>query len=277
MIISYAGKTVFITGASSGIGAELARQFAREGARVVLAARRLERLEGIRKEIEAAGGTACGVECDVTSRASIENAVARAVAEYGGIDVAIANAGFGVSGEFSSITTEDFRRQFDTNVFGVIDTIYAVLPHLKTSQGQVGIVASVMGRMGAPVSSAYCSSKFALVGLAESIYYELIGQGIAVTCINPGVVASDIRRVDNKGKLHEHAKDPVPSWLIVPTPKAAGAIIRALRQRKPEAVITGHGKVMASMARHWPRTLRFLIRMGTRRRARQIAEAKRGV
>ena len=117
----FAGKSVFITGASSGIGAELALAFAREGARVGLAARRLERLEEVKARVEALGGTAVTVACDVTQRASVDAAVARVAEAFGGIDVAVANAGFGVGGLFVQVDTDGFRRQFDTNVFGVID------------------------------------------------------------------------------------------------------------------------------------------------------------
>jgi short-subunit dehydrogenase len=271
----FEGRSVFITGGSAGIGAELGRQFARQGARVALAARREERLAQVQRDIEAAGGHAIGVVCDVTDRASLDGAAARTVEAFGGIDVAVANAGFGVSGLFKDLGTEDFRRQFDTNVFGVIDTIYAVLPHLVQSKGRLGIVASVAGRLGTPLTSAYCASKFALVGLAESIYYELAAQGVSVTCINPGVVASDIRMTDNRGRFHEGHKDSAPSWLIVPTDKAARAIVRALYRRKPEAIITGHGKLAVFLARHFPRTLRTAMRITSRGRFEKIAKRKR--
>ena len=269
------GKSVFITGASAGIGAELARAFARRGARVAATARRKDRLDALAREIETSGGRAIALAGDVTDRTSLDLAVQATAQAFGGIDVAVANAGFGVSGQFTALTTEDYRRQFDTNVFGVIDTIYAVLPHLRESRGRLGIVSSIMGRIGAPTSSAYCSSKFALCGLAESLYYEFGEQGVSVACIEPGVVASDFRITDNRAVVNEADTDPAPTWLIVPTERAAHDIIRALGKRKFEAVITGHGKVLTFLTRHFPRTCRWAGRHATRGKLERIEQHKR--
>lgn len=271
----FSDKTVFITGASSGIGAALARAFAREGARVAMAARNEDRLREVAAGIEAEGGRALTLSCDVTDRARIDAAVAQTVETFGGIDVAVANAGFGVSGRFDSLTTDDFRRQFDTNVFGVIDTIYAVLPALKASRGRLGIVSSVLGLTGSPTTSAYCASKFALNGLAESLWYELAGDGVSVTCIMPGVVESNFRRVDRYGALHPDRPESAPSWIVVPADDAARAIVRALYRRKFDAVITGHGKAIAKIHQHFPRTVRFLAGRATRGQVDTI-EARKG-
>ena len=131
----FQGSSVFITGASSGIGEALARAFALEGARLALAARRLERLESVRQELMPAAAEVLAVPCDVTSRPSLDAAVAQTAEAFGGIDVAVANAGFGVTGFFQDLSTADFRRQFETNVFGLLDTVYAVLPHVRASKG----------------------------------------------------------------------------------------------------------------------------------------------
>lgn len=271
----YDGKCVFITGASAGIGAALGRELARQGAQVVLAARRLERLDALRTEIEAAGGQALSVACDVTDRASLDAAVDAAAAKFGKIDIVVANAGFGVTGRFDRLTTEDFRRQFETNVFGVIETAYAALAQLKASRGQLCIVSSVMGRMGGPGSSPYCASKFAIAGLAESLYYDLAQHGIAVTLINPGVVDSDIRRTDNQGVVHEGLPDTAPSWAIVDTAAAAREIARAIARRNFEAVITGHGKVVLFVVRHFPRTFRFIARKLSAKKLGKVDRRKR--
>jgi short-subunit dehydrogenase len=254
----FSGKRVFITGASSGIGAAVALELAREGARMALAARRLDRLEEVQEKIAAAGGEAICVVCDVTDRASLDKAVTAAIEAFGGIDIAIANAGFGVTGPFERLETASFRHQFDTNFFGVLDTVYAVLPSLLESKGQLAIVSSMLGRFGMPLSSPYCASKSALYGLSESLYYELAPKGVAVTCILPGIVASEIRTVDNLGRRHEESADPAPKWLIVPTETAAKEIAYYLHKRKFEAVITRHGRVMAWAIRHLSSILRPL-------------------
>ena len=261
----FQGSSVFITGASSGIGEALARAFALEGARLALAARRLERLESVRQELMPAAAEVLAVPCDVTSRPSLDAAVAQTAEAFGGIDVAVANAGFGVTGFFQDLSTADFRRQFDTNVFGLLDTVYAVLPHLRASKGRLALISSVSGRVGSPGSSPYVASKFAVTGLAASIYYDLRADGVSVTCIEPGFVESKIRMTDNAGRFHEDWNDPVPPWLVVPRDRAARAIVSAIYKRKPEAVITGHGKLAVWSARHFPRTVRFIQRQAVQR------------
>lgn len=258
-------SSVFITGASSGIGEALARAFALEGARLALAARRLERLESVRQELMPAAAEVLAVPCDVTSRPSLDAAVAQTAEAFGGIDVAVANAGFGVTGFFQDLSTADFRRQFETNVFGLLDTVYAVLPHLRASKGRLALISSVSGRVGSPGSSPYVASKFAVTGLAASIYYDLRADGVSVTCIEPGFVESKIRMTDNAGRFHEDWNDPVPPWLVVPRDRAARAIVSAIYKRKPEAVITGHGKLAVWSARHFPRTVRFIQRQAVQR------------
>ncbi len=261
----FQGRSVFITGASSGIGEALAHAFAFEGARLALAARTLERLESIRQELNPTGAEVLALKCDVTRPDSLEDAVAKTVEAFGGIDVAVANAGFGVTGVFQNLNTADFRRQFETNVFGLLDTIYAVLPHLRASRGRLALISSVSGRVGSPGSTPYAASKFAVTGLAESIYYDLRADGISVTCIEPGFVESKIRMTDNAGRFHEDWNDPVPPWLVVPRDRAARAMVSAIYKRKPEAVITGHGKLAVWTVRHFPRTVRFIQRQAARR------------
>ena len=276
MVRRFENQSVFITGASSGIGAALAEEFAREGAHVALAARNEQRLNEVRQCIESMGGRALALSCDVTDRTSIDAAVARTAEVFGGINVAVANAGFGVSGLFEQLSTDDYRRQFDTNFFGALDTVYAVFPYLKASQGRVGIVSSVLGRVGFAATSPYCASKFALCGLAESIDYEFREHGISVTCIDPGFVASRFRSVDNQNVFHPERPDHVPQWLCVSAKRAARAIVRALYRRKFEVVITGHGKIIVGLARHFPRTLRALTRTLGRGRVANVHEFKRG-
>ena len=272
---AFQDRTVFITGASSGIGASLALEFAKQGANVAAAARREDRLEALCQEIQDAGGRAIPLRCDVCDRASLDAAIAACVAYFGGLDIAIANAGFGVSGHIQKLNTEDFRRQFETNFFGAVDTLYAALPHLEAARGQMVFISSVMGRVGLPASGPYNASKFAITGLAESIYYDLADKGVSVTSINPGFVTSEFRNVNNEGK-HSEGGDPAPAWLVIPRATAARAIVRAVRKRKPEADISGHAKVTCFLSRHFPRCFRFALRSFSRGRIDKIEAVKRG-
>lgn len=271
----FEGKSVFITGGSSGIGAALGLAFAREGARVALAARNLDRLSEAVRVVEAAGGEAIALQCDVTDRASIDSAVERAVKKFGGLDVAVANAGFGVDGPLTQLETEDYRRQFDTNVFGAIDTVYATLPHLVESKGRLAIVSSVLGKIGRPTMSAYAASKFALCGFAESIYYELADLGISVTCINPGLVESNFRVVDNEGRFREEWTDPAPQFFVMPAERAARDMVRGIYKRRFEVNVTFHGKFGIFMNRHFPWMVRTAQRQLTKGRVRHSERSAR--
>ncbi len=257
------GQVVLITGASSGIGAACAEAFAREGARVALCARRADKLDEVRARVEAAGGEALALACDVCERASIEAAVAQTVERWGRLDVVLANAGFGVAAPLARLETGDYRRQFETNVFGVLDTLYATLPHLRAQRGRFGIVGSISGRVGTPGTTAYCASKFALTGFAEGAWHELADQGVSLTLINPGLVRSEIRHKDNHGVLTERP-DPAPAWLVMPTEVAAHQMVRALHRRRAEVTITRHGKIIVWIWRHAPRLSRALVRLNTR-------------
>jgi short-subunit dehydrogenase len=253
-------KSVLITGASSGIGEELALQLAQAGARLTLAARRRDRLESLAEKIAALDGAPRPIisECDVTRDGDQERVVAEAVHASGRLDVVFANAGFGVVAPLKKLTLEDYRRQFETNVFGVLRTIYAALPELEKSGGNLAIVGSVSGWFSAPRSSPYSMSKFALRGLANAITTELRPAGIKVTLLSPGFVASDIRRIDNFGELHPNAKDPIPPWMMVSTPKAVREMLRAVARGKREQIVTGHGKVVVAVERLAPWMLRAL-------------------
>ncbi len=269
-------KAVLVTGASSGIGEELAWQLAQAGAKLTIAARRKELLESLAQRIAAAGKPRpLSTECDVTRDGDLERAVAETVRQWGKLDVVIANAGFGVVGALKKLSLEDYRRQFETNVFGVLRTIYAALPEIEMTKGNIAVIGSVSGWAASPGASPYAMSKFAVRALANSITPELRLSGVKVTLISPGFVASNIRRVDNHGKLHDRAKDPMPGWLVMPTEKAVRQILRAVACGKREAIITGHGKILVAVERFMPWLLRVVGRKVAAGRGGYRAEPKK--
>ena len=257
----FRSKSILITGASSGIGEELALQLAAAGAHQTLTARRRELLDALAQKISAAGHeTPLVATADVTRDGDLEHAVSEAVRAYGKLDIVIANAGFGVVGSFASLTVEDYRRQFETNVFGLIRTLHAALPEIRKSHGTLVLIGSVAGWAASPGASAYGMSKFAVRALANAITPELALEGVNVTLISPGFVASNIRRIDNQGAFHDNAQEPIPEWLIMPTTPAVRQILRAIARGKREAIITGHGKVLVALERFAPWIIRLVGR-----------------
>jgi short-subunit dehydrogenase len=255
------GRVVFITGASSGIGAALAREFARQGADLALVARRVDRLEQLAAELTRTGRRAVAMPCDVTRDADLDAAVARTRNVLGRIDVVVANAGFGVVGRLEALSLDDYRRQFETNVFGVLRTVYATLDELRRTRGQLVILGSVSGYVSLPGASPYSMSKFALRALAQSLRGELAPAGIAVTLISPGFVLTEIHQVDNHGVQHPDVRHLAPTWTVMSAERAARLIVRAVAQRRRELIITWLGRLTVFIERHAP----WLVAWGARR------------
>ena len=259
---AFDGQVAFITGASSGIGAALAGEFARQGADLALTARRTDRLQALARELEAAGRRALAIAGDVTRDGDLEAAVAQALDRLGQIDVAVANAGFGVVGPVEQLALPDFRRQFETNVFGVLRTIYATLPEIKRRRGRLVIIGSVSGWLSMPGGAPYAMSKFAVRALATALAHELRPAGVSVTHVSPGFVESEIRQVDNDGRWQAApAAGGPPAWLVMPAETAARQIVRAAARRRREVIVTGHGRLAVWLERHAP----WLVAFGSRR------------
>jgi short-subunit dehydrogenase len=254
------GKTVLLTGASAGIGAAVARELALHGANLVLAARRRDRLDALAAEL-GSRVKVVAVTADVTRDGDLEAAVAEAERTFGGLDIAVANAGFAVTGRVERLSLDDHRRQLETNLFGVLRTVYAALPALKRSRGQVAIMGSAAGHVPSPGTAPYSMSKFALRALAEALYDELAPQGVGVTLLSPGFVVSDIGRVDNQGVRHEEDGSRVPAWLRIPTDRAARQIVAAIETRRREAIIGAHAKLAVFVYRHFPWLVRAALRL----------------
>jgi short-subunit dehydrogenase len=257
----FRGKSVLITGASSGIGRTLALQLGAAGAKLTLTARRAELLATLAEELARAGAVPPVISvCDVTCDGDPDRAVAAALSRFSALDVVFANAGFGVVGSFDRLQLADYRRQFETNVFGVLRTLKACQSEIIRRRGSLVIMGSVAGYCATPGNSAYCMSKFALRALAQSITPEVARTGAAVTLISPGFVASNIRKVDNLDRFHAGAPEPMPAWIVVDTETACRQILRAVAARRAEAVITGHGKLLVAIERFAPWILRAAAR-----------------
>jgi NAD(P)-dependent dehydrogenase (short-subunit alcohol dehydrogenase family) len=245
-------KVVWITGATSGIGRSCAFEFAREGATLSLAGRRRERLDDMVSELGRQGHTALATPCDVTDESSVQHAIDQTVQRFGRLDVVLACAGFGVAGKFEDLALEDWRRQFDTNVFGLISTVKHSLPELRKSNGRIALVGSVAAFLYAPGTGAYSASKAAVQIIGETLSAELAGSGVTCTTIHPGFIDTEIMKVDKNGVYRDELPDGRPAALIWKSDDAARVMVRAIHRRKREFIFTGHGKIAAFVGRHFP-------------------------
>jgi 3-oxoacyl-[acyl-carrier protein] reductase len=189
------GRVAFITGASGGIGAAIARALSGEGAKLGLASRRGDDL-GLQQ--------ALGLRCDVRELEQVEAAVAETVEQFGGLDIVVANAGVGSYHPFGEEPLEHVEEMIDVNLKGTIYTLRAALPHLKRSDAaDVITLASEAGRRGLPGEAVYCASKFGQVGLTRALDHELRPLGIRATNVCPGGVATEFALAEGYGRPPE--------------------------------------------------------------------------
>jgi short-subunit dehydrogenase len=192
----FAGRNAIVTGASSGIGRDLATMLASQGANVALVARRAQLLRDLADELTEFGVEALPLVCDVTDQSQVDHAVAEACDEFGTIDIAVNNAGVLIPSLFSEASVEDLRRMMDVNFFGAVHMTRAVLPIMQDARrGNLVNIASIAGRRGGATLSGYSASKFALIGFTESLRVELFGSGVTASLVVPASV--DTEMLDN--------------------------------------------------------------------------------
>lgn len=192
-------QVVIITGASAGIGEAGARMLAREGATVVLVARRISRLETIKREIEQAGGSAHAIAADVTSAEDRARIVRETMREFGRIDALVNNAGYGQRGPIEIVPIDVIRQNFETNLFSLIALTQLVIPVMRSQQGgRIVNISSVAGRIARPLSSVYDATKHALEAISDGLRGELAPFGIKVVIIEPGFIITEFLEVANE-------------------------------------------------------------------------------
>ncbi|HSB16901.1 MAG TPA: SDR family oxidoreductase [Bryobacteraceae bacterium] len=225
------GKVVVITGASSGLGESTARHLAKLGAKVVLGARRKDRLDAIVKDIQAAGGEALAVTVDVTKRAEVEGLVKKAVDTYGRIDVMMNNAGIMAIAPLAALKVEEWERMVDINIKGVLYGVAAALPHMqKQESGHFINTASVFGiKVFAPGGTVYCATKEAIRTLTEGLRIEAHADKIRCTIISPGAVDSELKQDTSDPASLEAVKGLYKAWAI-PAESVARAVAYAIEQ-----------------------------------------------
>lgn len=224
------GKRVLVTGAARGIGAAVARRLHEQGAKVALVGLEVLQLERIANEL---GEGAIYFEADVSDKAAIESAVDQVVGSFGGLDVVIANAGIYHVSPLSGVAPEGIERTLNVNLFGVWNTLYSCLPHLRESKGYVLTVASMAALTHGPLMGAYAASKAAVEALTDSLRIELSAEGVGVGCAYFGAIDTDLVK---GGKMHPALSKMelmVPDFVRKPAPlsDAVDVIERGIQRR----------------------------------------------
>ena len=259
-MISFSGRVIAITGASEGIGAELARQVSGKNVWLALAARNLEKLEAVAAECRARGAEALAIRCDVGVEADCRNFIEETVRKYSSLDILVNNAGVSGHARFEEVTDfgwyEDMMR---VNYMGSLYCTRYALPHLKKRRGQVVAISSLAGKVGIPGRTGYSPSKAAQSIFFEALRLELQDTGVDITIVYPGVVATDIR-------LHGYGPDGQPAGKsslneenAMPLKECVRQIIAATHARKRELVMTLQGRIGLWLKLAFPKVVDRMI------------------
>ncbi|MEV7108731.1 SDR family NAD(P)-dependent oxidoreductase [Streptomyces atroolivaceus] len=239
MASKLAGTVALVTGASSGIGTDTARQLAEQGATVALVARRKDRLETLADEIAEAGGTALAVEADITDRDQAEAAVRQTVERFGRLDILVNNAGLMLLGPVVGADPQEWERMIAVNVQGLLHTTHAALPHLLKAAEEgprrvadIVNISSIAGRQAWANYGVYNLTKFGVNGFTESLRQELAGQHVRVGVLEPGAVDTELNSHNNE-TIHAEILDPFNEQheRLVPADIADGITYMVTRPR----------------------------------------------
>jgi NAD(P)-dependent dehydrogenase (short-subunit alcohol dehydrogenase family) len=263
-------KSVVIFGGSRGLGLEVARQLAAEGAYVTICARDAEELERARIDLDDRGFSATTIPCDIRNRRDVEAAIHRVIVEHGAIDVLINDAGIIQVGPLDHMEVEDFENAMATHFWGPLYTILAALPHLRQSAtARIVNISSIGGKLAVPHLLPYSASKFALTGLSEGLHAELMKDGIRVTTVCPGLMRTgSTYNAWFKGNHRLefawfHNADSLPG-LSVDARRAARQVIDACRYGRAELVIGAAAKLAVLVHATCPATTAAMMSMTNR-------------
>ena len=254
----FKNKVVIVTGASSGIGEAMAREFAAQGARVVLGARSVQKLQLIAGDIRSRGGQAayCGV--DVTDVGECRRLIDTAVREFGGIDVLICNAGLSMRAIFDDVDLEVLHRLMDVNFWGTVNCCKFALPYLQQSHGSIVGISSVAGLHGLPGRTGYSASKFAMTGFLETLRIENLRKGLHVMVACPGFTASNVRFSALTADGSQQGETPRDESKMMSPVEVARIVERGILRRKRLCLMEAEGRATHFVKKFAPA---FLDRM----------------
>lgn len=243
------GCRAIVTGASSGIGRALSLELARQGASLVLLARREDRLRQLADEIRRDGGCVETIVGDVTDSVARREAIEAARMRLGGLDALVNNAGVGAMGMFEKADPDRLRRVMDVNFFALVEMTRLALPLLKQGKNPILVnVSSILGHRGVPYSTEYCASKFAVQGFSEALRAELARDGVDVLVVSPGTTKTEFF-----DSVLEKTDEPRwPTHGAVPAEYVARKTVQAMRSGRHEIIPFGWGKVLCLLNRLAP-------------------------
>jgi short-subunit dehydrogenase len=256
-------NVVIVTGASAGIGEELALQLAAAGAYLSLAARDAGRLEAVADACRSRGARVLVVPTDVGDPEQCRLLVERTLEEYGRVDTLVNNAGIGMWARFDEMTDITvFETIMRVNYLGSVYPTWHALPRLKASRGRIVVVNSLTGRTGVPTRSGYAASKHAVAGFFDSLRIELMDSGVTITQVFPGFVATEIREraFGPGGKPLGAGNSPVREREVMTAQECARQILRAAAGRRRELIMTLRGKIGAKLKLVAPRLVDRIAR-----------------
>jgi short-subunit dehydrogenase len=251
-----AGIRAVVTGASSGIGREIARQLCQQGAKVVAAARRAERLHQLAQQVQAEGGTIEVLAGDITDPMFQLKVIQRAQEKFGGLDLLVNNAGVGCVGLFEQSTPARMREVMEVNFFALVEMTRLAFPFLKLGRRPMVVnIGSILGRRGVPYNTEYCASKFAVQGFSEALRAEWAKHGIDVLVVHPGTTETEFfdRLIHRSGGPRWPKHRPVPAEYV------ARKVLQAIRRGKHEIVPYRWGKMLLWLNRLFPRLTDWLM------------------
>lgn len=259
--LNFHDRAVLVTGASSGIGEDVAQALGRFGAQIGLIARRKTKLQELADRIAAQGGRALPLACDVTRRSEVNEAVHRAANAFGKIDILINSAGVLIPAHIEDARIEDLDAMMRTNFYGMVHMIQAVLPLMREAGcGQIVNIASLAGRRGFSPIGGYSATKFAVVGFTEALRIELVGSGITASLVMPGVIDTPMADGAISGDDNLSA---LPK-LAMPANWVTWAIIAALTFGWSEIGVPPGAAAMQKLSAFFPGTTDLMLNLGSR-------------
>lgn len=245
-------KVVIVTGASSGIGEAVAREFAKNGSKVVLAARSEDNLSRITRELTDAGYEAMYVRTDVSIEDDCRKLIQKAFEKYGTVHILVNNAGISMRAAFDDVDMKVLHRLMDVNFWGTVYCTKFALPFLVRNRGSLIGVSSVAGFHGLPGRTGYCASKFAMHGFLETVRIENLKKGLHVMIIAPGFTATEIRKHALNATGHEQGESPLKEETLMSPEFVAKWILKGIRKKKRNKLLTWYGRLTALFQRIIP-------------------------